>query len=150
MVCVHFLLDIFSNGTGPSGWFSGRRWWKSVSVLINGLLCKDKTVSYRRVVGVGETSYMHNLGQCFLGALCGATPARSLQYLRVNVGASRGGVRPWPKQRAKVWWYDKYVIEGFSLFLFFIENPSRLVGGMIIGSCGRYSRGLKSEGPILG
>lgn len=27
---------------------------------------------------MGETSYMHNLGQCFLGALCGATPARSL------------------------------------------------------------------------
>lgn len=39
---------------------------------------------------VGETSYMHILGQCSLCALCGATAATKftqVPYLRVNVGA---------------------------------------------------------------
>jgi len=81
-MCTFCWMYSRKNGTGPLRqiFYLAMGGWKSVSVLINDLLLKENTVLENG--WVGETSYMHILGQCSLCALCDATAARSLPEYR--------------------------------------------------------------------
>ena len=79
---------------------------------------------------MGETSYMHILGQC--SSLC--ADATKFAPSTLLGSECRRTFEKRCNPSPKVWWYDKCLIAGgFFSFLFFLENLSRFLSLVMVG-----------------